>query len=90
MGADGLDILDGLRAAGIPVRSIFMDRAAYQRWEAYGTSTDSRGTPLAARPRQATSQLTAAERALYEDPYRLRLASRAADRAGADPVEHRA
>lgn len=34
MGADGLDILDGLRAAGIPVRSIFMDRAAYQRWEA--------------------------------------------------------
>lgn len=67
MDADGLEILDGFRAAGIPACSIFMDRAAYQRWEAYGTNTDARGTPLAARPRQATSHLTAAERALYED-----------------------
>jgi len=36
MDADGLEILDGFRSAGVPVRSIFMDTAFFDRWERCG------------------------------------------------------
>jgi hypothetical protein len=40
MDADGLEILDGFRAAGVPAVSILMDAAAYEAWEHFGTNVD--------------------------------------------------
>lgn len=67
MDADGLEILDGFRAAGVPARSIFMDRASFDRWERYGTNVDKRGLPLTAREPRPVLHLTDDERALYLD-----------------------
>ncbi|WP_461473283.1 Wadjet anti-phage system protein JetD domain-containing protein [Microbacterium sp. HJ5] len=67
MDADGLEILDGFRAAGVPARSILMDRDSFTRWEKYGTYTDQRGGPLRPRKPQPVSHLTEAERDLYFD-----------------------
>ncbi|MCE6995415.1 DUF2220 family protein [Saccharothrix sp. S26] len=64
---DGFEILAGFRAAGIPARSLLMNRAAYQRWERYGTSVDRHGKPLQPRTPSPTPHLTAEERSLYED-----------------------
>ncbi|MGM1058924.1 Wadjet anti-phage system protein JetD domain-containing protein [Saccharothrix sp. Mg75] len=64
---DGFEILDGFRAAGVPARSLLMDRVSYDRWERYGTHVDRRGTPLPPRDPRPTPHLSAAERALYED-----------------------
>jgi hypothetical protein len=65
MDADGLEILNGYRGAGLPVRSLFMDPASYERWERYGVDHDHRGSPLGPRAPRATDHLTAAERDLY-------------------------
>lgn len=65
MDIDGLEILDGFRAAGLGARSLFMDIDSYERWSRYGTSLDPKGQPLAGRPPAATPHLTANERALY-------------------------
>lgn len=46
MDADGLEILDGFRAAGIPARSLLMSWSAYERWERFGTNVDQHGKPL--------------------------------------------
>lgn len=48
MDADGLEILNEFRAAGVPAASLFMDIAAYTAWERYGTNLDPRGRPLQA------------------------------------------
>lgn len=66
MDADGLEILDGFRAAGVPAASILMDPAAYEAWERFGTDVDQHGRPLASRPARPVLHLTDAERALYE------------------------
>lgn len=67
MDGDGLEILDGFRAAGVPARSIFMDRASFDRWEKYGTNVDKRGLPLGTREPRPVTELTDEERALYLD-----------------------
>lgn len=67
MDADGLEILDGFRAAGVPARSVLMDRAAYARWERYGTNSDSQGVAIRSRDQRAVPNLTAAELELYRD-----------------------
>lgn len=67
MDSDGLEILDGFRAAGVPARSLLMDRGAFERWERYGTSVDQHGNPLPPRVPRPTPHLTAHERGLYED-----------------------
>ena len=67
MDADGLEILDGFRAAGVPARSIFMDRASFDRWERYGTNVDKRGLPLTAREPRPVIHLSDDERTLYLD-----------------------
>lgn len=67
MDTDGLEILDGFRAAGVPARSIFMDRASFDRWERYGTNVDKRGLPLTAREPRPVIHLTDDERTLYLD-----------------------
>jgi hypothetical protein len=66
MDADGLEILDGFRAAGVPATAILMNPDSYARWEPFGTNLDPRGRPLTARPPRPTPHLTTDERALYE------------------------
>ncbi len=66
MDADGLEILDGFRAAGVPARSILMDVDAYEEWQRFGTDLDPKGRPLTSRDRRPVPHLTAGERALYE------------------------
>jgi len=66
MDADGLEILDGFRGAGVPAVSILMDPASYATWQPYGTNVDQRGKALACRTPRPTPHLTGDERALYE------------------------
>ncbi|MGY1838422.1 MULTISPECIES: Wadjet anti-phage system protein JetD domain-containing protein [unclassified Modestobacter] len=65
MDADGLEILDGFRDAGVPAASILMDPATYDAWEGFGTNVDKNGKPLGPRPPRPVLHLTAAERTLY-------------------------
>lgn len=67
MDADGLEILDGFRAAGVPARSILMGRASFDRWERYGTNVDKKGAALTAREPRPVPHLTDEERKLYLD-----------------------
>jgi hypothetical protein len=72
MDADGFEIVDQYRRAGLSVTSLFMDRTAYERYERFGTMTDARGNPLPASCRKPLSHLTIVERELYElltDPH---------------------
>ncbi|MEC3979825.1 Wadjet anti-phage system protein JetD domain-containing protein [Amycolatopsis sp. H20-H5] len=65
MDADGLEILDGFRGAGIPAASILMDQDAYETWERFGTSLDRHGKPLGPQNARPVPYLSAAERSLY-------------------------
>lgn len=65
MDADGLEILDGFRAAGVPARSILMDPEAYETWERYGTNSYPNGREIGSRSPAAVPRLTADEAALY-------------------------
>lgn len=65
MDADGLEILHGFRAAGLPVRSLFMDVASYERWERYGVDHDHHGQPIGPREPRDVSLLESEERDLY-------------------------
>ncbi|MHA4945688.1 Wadjet anti-phage system protein JetD domain-containing protein [Micromonospora sp. SD19] len=66
MDADGLEILNEFRAAGVPAASLFMDLTAYSRWERFGTNSDTQGRPLQARRPRPVPFLTDAEKALYQ------------------------
>lgn len=66
MDADGLEILNGFRAAGLPARSLYMDLASYEEWERFGVDHDHRGTPLGPRPPRNTDHLEPPERDLYQ------------------------
>jgi hypothetical protein len=63
---DGLEIVNGLRARGIRLRTLFMDIATYDAYERFGTSTDRRGAALRCLDRKPLAHLTPAENALYE------------------------
>jgi hypothetical protein len=65
MDADGLEILDGFRAVGLPARSIFMDTQSFEHWETYGTNVDKNGVTLTAREPHPVPHLTDDERTLY-------------------------
>ncbi|MGA8460515.1 MAG: Wadjet anti-phage system protein JetD domain-containing protein [Streptosporangiaceae bacterium] len=68
----------GRAATAVPVTSVLMDLAMYERYERFGTSTDARGNPLTATACRPLLHLTAAERQLYErllDPSWTRSAS---------------
>ncbi|MEV0458973.1 Wadjet anti-phage system protein JetD domain-containing protein [Catellatospora methionotrophica] len=65
MDADGLEILNEFRAAGIPASSILMDIASYEQWERFGTNEDARGRPLRWRPPRHVPYLTEDEATLY-------------------------
>lgn len=66
MDADGLEILDGFRAAGVPAASILMDPVTYDAWERFGTDVDKDGKSLGPRPPRPVPHLTEDERALYQ------------------------
>lgn len=66
MDADGLEILNEFRAAGIAAHSMFMDPSAYQRWERFGATVDPHGRPLEADARHPVPHLTDDERRLYD------------------------
>jgi hypothetical protein len=66
MDADGLEILNEFRAAGVRAASLFMDLAAYKRWECFGTNEDKYGKPLTAREPRPLPYLTEAETTLYQ------------------------
>jgi hypothetical protein len=65
MDADGLEILNGFRVAGIPARSLFMDFASYERWERYGVDTDHHGAALGPRSPRDVALLEPSELELY-------------------------
>lgn len=65
MDADGLEILNEFRAAGIDASSLLMDLPTYEKWERFGTNTDARGKPLRARPPRPVVHLTQTEAELY-------------------------
>jgi len=65
MDADGLEIVHGFRAAGLPVQSILMDLPAYRRWEKFGVDHDHTGRPLKPRTPRDVSLLEPHERELY-------------------------
>jgi hypothetical protein len=64
--AHGLEILDGYRRDGVPVRSVLMDEATYVAFARFGTDLDVKGMPLTARSPRETRYLSPEERALYE------------------------
>ena len=64
--ADGLEILNEFRAAGLPAVPLLMDLETYQRWERYGVNVDAKGKELTARPpRHPVEHLLAEQRELY-------------------------
>jgi hypothetical protein len=65
MDADGLEILNEFRAAGVPATSLLMDLPSYTTWERYGTNLDMRGRPLQPRTPRPAPLLTDAETELY-------------------------
>ena len=65
MDADGLEILNEFRAAGVRAASLFMDVASYERWERFGTNEDKYGKPLTAREPRPLPYLTEPETTLY-------------------------
>ncbi|GAA2540762.1 DUF2220 family protein [Microbacterium mitrae] len=64
MDADGLEILNEFRAAGVPATSILMDQDAFDEWERFGTNVDSRGLALSGRKPRDVPHLIR-ERELY-------------------------
>jgi hypothetical protein len=65
MDADGLEILNEFRAAGIDSVSILMDRDAYTTWHQFGTNTDAKSQPLTGRTPKSVPHLTDSEGELY-------------------------
>lgn len=66
MDADGLEILNQFRAAGVAKASMLMDLPTYEEWCRFGTNNDKRDQPLGPRAPRPVDHLTAAEKALYE------------------------
>lgn len=64
--ADGLEILDGVRRSGLPqTRSLLMDLATYEAFEAYGSWHDVHGKALTVADAKELTTLTADEAAVY-------------------------
>ena len=64
--AHGYEILNGWRAAGVPVTSILMDPATFETYEPFGTNTDKNNKPLGPGVPKPLPCLTPGERAVYE------------------------
>ena len=65
MDADGLEILDGFRAAGVPARACSWTWPHTAAWERYGTNSDAKGQPLKPTVAKHLPHLTTDESELY-------------------------
>lgn len=65
MDADGLEILNEFRGAGLVTNSLLMDLAAYEEWERFGTNTDPQGKTIGARTPRLVEHLNEPEAELY-------------------------
>jgi hypothetical protein len=65
MDPDGMEILDGFRAAGVPATSLLMGTAEYATWSRFGTDTDARGKALGPRTPRPVPCLNPDETTLY-------------------------
>ena len=65
MDADGLEILNEFRCAGLVTNSLLMDMSAYEEWERFGTNSDPQGKGIGSRPQRPVEHLTATEAELY-------------------------
>jgi len=61
----GYEILNSLRASGVPATSILMDEPTYEHYEHYGTFVDHRGRPIPCAARKALPELADHERDIY-------------------------
>lgn len=64
--ADGFEIVDQYRRAGLPASTILMDLETFGTYERFGSITDAHGVKLTMSARRDLPTLTAPERALYE------------------------
>jgi hypothetical protein len=67
MDADGLEIVDQYRRAGVPASTILMDLETFGTYERFGSTTDKHGVELTASVPKNLLTLTNNERALYEN-----------------------
>jgi hypothetical protein len=67
MDADGFEIVDQYRRAGVPASTILMDLETFGTYERFGSTTDAHGVKLTMSARRNLPTLTASERALYEN-----------------------
>lgn len=65
MDADGLEILNQFRGAGVATTSMLMDIASFEEWSRYGTNVDKRDQPLGPRQPRPVEHLSRAEAELY-------------------------
>ncbi|MCH9276627.1 DUF2220 family protein [Bifidobacterium amazonense] len=66
MDAAGFEILSDIRQTGLDCASMFMDRAAYERYGRYGTNCDQKDKPLERQQPKPLPGLYPDERSLYE------------------------
>jgi hypothetical protein len=64
--AEGFEIVNSYRAAGLPLKTLLMDRDAYERYKLFGSYYDGRGNRLTVRDRRDLPHLTEAESQIYE------------------------
>ena len=87
--AEGFEIVNSYRAAGLDISTVLMDDETYQHYKQFGTRHDRRGNSLAIResPRPIVAQLT--RTADVSHPHRLRPDRSATTRARPHPALRR-
>lgn len=66
MDADGLEILNQFRRAGVAKTAMLMDLVTFESWARFGASVDKHNQPLGPRDPKSVDHLDAPERALYD------------------------
>jgi hypothetical protein len=64
--AEGFEIVNSYRAAGLPIQTLLMDCGTYEKYKTFGSHFDHRGSPIAIRDRRDLAFLTEAEERTYE------------------------
>jgi hypothetical protein len=63
--AEGFEIVNSYRAAGLPVRTLLMDCGTYEKYKTFGSYYDRKGNRLDIRSRRDLPLLTESERQTY-------------------------
>jgi hypothetical protein len=64
--AEGFEIVNSYRAAGLPIETFLMDDETYRRYMHFGARHDRKGNPIAIRARRDLRLLTPSERHIYQ------------------------